>query len=180
MTSRSYFGKMNSILGSVVPLAMFVMHANEGYKIFWHRRDPGPERQESTSNIFQRQNKCSHHQNYFMTALSIGRSLVLLRASRNRSRCQHVHSNYLTTTLLGENFLRQISRSTYNTLTKPQTTISCINGKLKLPSEKYVIIFSYFSFSISVKSRITDQILVSMTQLFIPVILGALQVFISP
>ena len=146
MISRCYFGKMNSILGSVVPLAMFVMHANEGYKIFWHRRDPGPERQESTSNIFQRQNKCSHHQNYFMTALSIGRSLVLLRASRNRSRCQHVHSNYLTTTLLGENFLRQISRSTYNTLTKPQTTISCINGKLKLPSEKYVIIFSYFHF----------------------------------
>ena len=156
-------------------------HANEGYKILWHRRDPGPtKRQESTSNIFQRQNKCSHHQNYFMTALSIGRSLVLLRASRNRNRCQHVHSNYLTTTLLGENFLRQISRSTYNTLTKPQTTISCINGKLKLPSEKYVIIFSYFSFSISVKSRITDQILVSMTLLFIPVILGALQIFISP
>ena len=117
---------------------------------------------------------------YDSASYSIGRNLVLRRASENRSHCQHVHSNYLTTTLLGENFLRQISRSTYNTLTKPQTTISCINGKLKLPSEKYVIIFSYFSFSISVKSRITDQILVSMTQLFIPVILGALQVFISP
>ena len=25
MTSRSYFGKMNSILGSVVPLAMFAL-----------------------------------------------------------------------------------------------------------------------------------------------------------
>ena len=34
MTSRSYFGKMNSILGSVVPLAMF---------LFWkgtHPEDP--------------------------------------------------------------------------------------------------------------------------------------------
>ena len=126
------------------------MHADEGYKILWHRRDPGPERQESTSNIFQRQNKCSHHQNYFMTALSIGRSLVLLRASRNRSRCQHVHSNYLTTTLLGENFLRQISWSTYNTLTKTQTTISCIDRKLKLAFSKrhhHLFIFLIFYFS---------------------------------
>ena len=31
MTSRSYFGKMNSILGSVVPLAMFGLTARSGW-----------------------------------------------------------------------------------------------------------------------------------------------------
>ena len=30
MTSRSYFGKMNSTLGSVVPLAMFKSHSFNG------------------------------------------------------------------------------------------------------------------------------------------------------
>ena len=29
MTSRSYFGKMNTILGSIVPLAMFVFEVQE-------------------------------------------------------------------------------------------------------------------------------------------------------
>ena len=35
MTSRSYFGKMNSILGSVVPLAMFTFLLEKPNKI-WH------------------------------------------------------------------------------------------------------------------------------------------------
>ena len=35
MTSRSYFGKMNSTLGSVVPLAMFVLKMDRiGLKIY--------------------------------------------------------------------------------------------------------------------------------------------------
>lgn len=56
---------------AIVGMFCLSAHANEGYKILWHRRDPGPERQESTSNIFRRQNKCSHHQNYFMTAFPL-------------------------------------------------------------------------------------------------------------
>ena len=34
MTSRSYFGKMNSILGSVVPLAMFRLNVSRSKKSF--------------------------------------------------------------------------------------------------------------------------------------------------
>ena len=34
MTSRSYFGKMNSILGSVVPLAMFISSVTSTSNIF--------------------------------------------------------------------------------------------------------------------------------------------------
>ena len=51
MTSRSYFGKMNSTLGSVVPLAMFEnTYSSICLPIQWTYPQPTPKRQGDASN----------------------------------------------------------------------------------------------------------------------------------
>ena len=44
MISRSYFGKMNSILGSVVPLAMFTSSAFRHNVLYKHEVNVVPKR----------------------------------------------------------------------------------------------------------------------------------------
>ena len=57
MTSRSYFGKMNSTLGSVVPLAMFKyirpsLHAACTYQYLQHESTHSHTQQNNKINIF--------------------------------------------------------------------------------------------------------------------------------
>ena len=62
MTSRSYFGKMNSILGSVVPLAMFYEQG--------HFRDAIPSGQHV---LLATKTKIAYARLYLKTRLCYGR-----------------------------------------------------------------------------------------------------------
>ena len=62
MTSRSYFGKMNSTLGSVVPLAMFDMNAGAEHVVdqLWEVQEPSAQPQHH--------HRHRHHNIHFATA----------------------------------------------------------------------------------------------------------------
>ena len=62
MTSRSYFGKMNSTLGSVVPLAMFDMNPGTEHVVdqLWEVQEPSAQPQHH--------HRHRHHNIHFATA----------------------------------------------------------------------------------------------------------------
>ena len=100
MTSRSYFGKMNSTLGSVVPLAMFrTVTRNAVNKSVWRKKDCSwLPLNKNAMNIWLSSLRIRAH-----LSLRIGKHLHVLHVLRTFSTC--LYPGYQDTTTYAALFL---------------------------------------------------------------------------